>query len=126
MPAGRPSKYDPRYCDEVIGYGEQGKSRTWIAATIGVTRQTLGAWEQEHPEFLHSMAMASMLSQKWWEDAGQIGMVGGEISAPIWSRSMAARFPAEWREKTLMGSDPENPLPAGVVVRLVKTDATDG
>lgn len=99
-PVGRPSTYDPAYCEQVIGWGREGKSRTWIAATIGVTRQTLGNWEQAHPEFLHAMALAKGLEQLWWEDAGQSGMLMQGFGSSVWSRSMAARFPDEWRENS--------------------------
>jgi hypothetical protein len=36
---------------------------------------------------------------------------------------MAARFPNDWREKTLLGSDPDNPLPDSFAVKLVKPRA---
>lgn len=116
MERGRPTSYDAAYCERVIEYGKQGKSRTWIAAELGCTRQTLGNWEQANPDFLHAMEISNARAQQWWEDAGQVGMCDSTINASIWSRSMAARFPAEWREKQLVGSDPDNPLPAGVSV----------
>lgn len=99
MPAGRPSSYDPTFCDQVIAHGRAGKSRAWIAASLGVVRQTIANWESEHPEFLDAMTHAGLLAQMWWEDKGQEGMERPGFSAPIWSRSMAARFPADWREK---------------------------
>jgi hypothetical protein len=37
-------------------------------------------------------------SQLWWEDAGQNGMTADKFNASVWSRSMAARFPDDWRE----------------------------
>ena len=38
------------------------------------------------------------LSQRWGEDAGQDGLTGA-VNAALWSRSMGARFPADWWEK---------------------------
>jgi len=98
MPGGRPTSYDPSYCDKVIEWGRQGKSKAWMAAEMGVVRVTIDNWANAHPEFLDSFTLAMELSQQWWEDAGQTGMIENSISAPIWSRSMAARFPADWRE----------------------------
>jgi len=46
------------------------------------------------------MEIAMHHSQLWWEDAGQNGMMDKSIDASIYSRSMAARFPADWREKS--------------------------
>jgi hypothetical protein len=100
MPAGRPSSYDPSYCDKVIEYGKAGKSITWMAATIGVTRQTFFNWADTHPEFLDALTRAKELAQLWWEDAGQMGMTSDKFNSSVWSRSMAARFPEDWREKT--------------------------
>jgi hypothetical protein len=98
--AGRPTDYDPAYCDDVLDYGEQGKSRAWIAATIGVSRQTLHNWEAANPQFLDAMTRARDLAQKWWEDAGQVGISADKFNGSVWSRSMAARFPDDWREVT--------------------------
>lgn len=100
MPAGRPSTYDPAYCDQVIEWGKLGKSRTWMAAQIGVARKTIYEWESSFPDFCDAMTCAMALSQAWWEDAGQDNMLQTGFSASAWSRSMAARFPEDWREKT--------------------------
>lgn len=99
MPAGRPSLYDPKYCNEVIAMGKQGYSVVEMAAEIGVARNTLETnWPAAHPEFLEAFTHAMQCSQAWWERTGRVGMVENNISAPIWSRSMAARFPRDWRE----------------------------
>jgi len=99
-PGGRPTDYDPAYCAKVIEWGRAGKSRAWICAELGVVRNTLKNWEAAHPEFLIAMERALIEAQRWWEDSGQSGMFTREFNAPIWSRSMAARFPDDWREKS--------------------------
>lgn len=98
-PGGAPTKYDPLFCEMVIAAGKEGKSRAWIAAHLQVARQTLHNWEKEHPEFLDAMEKAHNLAQAWWEDAGQTGMRQEHFKAAVWSRSMAARFPEDWREE---------------------------
>lgn len=99
-PPWRPSEYDPAYCEKVMEWGRQGKSRAWICAEIGVVRNTLKNWEAAHPDFLIAMEYAKLAEQQWWEDAGQGGMVMPGFGASVWSRSMAARFPDDWREKS--------------------------
>jgi hypothetical protein len=94
----RPSEYKPEYCEQVIEYGKQGKSVAWMAAELGVVKQTLYTWADAHPEFMDAFTRAKLESQRWWEDAGQTGMVAPGFSASVWSRSMAARFPEDWRE----------------------------
>jgi hypothetical protein len=94
----RPSEYKQEYCEQVIEYGKHGKSVAWMAAELGVHKDTLYEWEKVHPEFSDAFTRARLESQRWWEDAGQNGMVAPGFNASIWSRSMAARFPEDWRE----------------------------
>jgi hypothetical protein len=94
----RPTTYDPAYCDRVVEYGKQGKSVAWIAAELEVHKDTLYEWVKVHPEFSDAMTRARLESQRWWEDAGQTGMLTPGFGASVWSRSMAARFPDDWRE----------------------------
>lgn len=98
MAGGRPTKYDPAFCDRVIELGDTGASIAEMAYECGVCRNTLKAWMDEHEEFLTAITRATLASQVWWERAGRVGMIENNISAPIWSRSMAARFPDDWRE----------------------------
>jgi hypothetical protein len=99
MTAGRPSLYDPSYCERVIELGREGLSVVEMAAEIGVARNTLEVnWTEEHPQFLQAFTQAKQLSQAWWERTGRTGMLTKGIDGGIWSRSMAARFPADWRE----------------------------
>lgn len=104
MPAGRPTDYRPEYCEAVIEFGRMGKSLTWMAAELGIAKSTLQLWEKDIPEFSAAMTQARAHSQKWWEDAGQDNMLmapgQGTFNASVWSRSMAARFPEDWREKS--------------------------
>lgn len=96
----RPTDYYPELCGKVVEWGKQGKSRAWIADEVGVVRTTLKNWEARYPDFLEAMERAKLGEQRWYEDAGQMGMFSKEFNASIWSRSMAARFPDDWRETT--------------------------
>jgi len=101
MTGGRPTGYDPAFCDRVIELGKTGASVVEMACEIGVHRNTLETlWPAAHPEFMEAFAYARQCSQVWWERKGRVGMEksGQEFQASIWSRSMAARFPHDWRE----------------------------
>ena len=83
---------------------------------IGVGRTTLeDLWPETYPDFKLALEMARIASQNWWESTGRDGMLKKNIDSSIWSRSMAARFPKDWRESKLLGSDPENPLPSNTI-----------
>jgi hypothetical protein len=96
--AGRPTEYDPAFCDLVVEWGAAGKSLTWMAAELDVSRECVYEWGRTHPEFSDALTRARAKSQKWWEDAGQTAMMLPGFSGSVWAKSMAARFPEDWRE----------------------------
>lgn len=104
MPAGRPSTYKPEYCEAVIEMGRKGYSVVEMAAEIGVHRSSLeAAWPEAHPEFSEAFTQAKQLSQAWWERIGRDNLLvpqGMSFQGTVWSRSMAARFPHDWRESS--------------------------
>jgi hypothetical protein len=125
-PGGRPTDYRPEYCELVIEYGKQGKSVAWMAAELGVAKQTLQNWCDAFPEFLGAFTRSRLESQRWWEDAGQANMLlapgQGTFNASVWSRSMAARFPEDWREKSgveLTGANGGPVAVTGIAIELV-------
>lgn len=100
MPAGRPTTYSTEFCDAAIEMGKQGKSLTYMAAEFDVSRECIYEWARVHPEFSDAIARAKAHSQKWWEDAGQVALSQPGFNASVWSKSMAARFPDDWRDNT--------------------------
>ena len=97
---GRPSKYDPSYCDLVIDLGAVGKSKAQIAAAIGVSRTTIDSWALLHPEFLDALKSAYDLALSWWEDAGQINMLRQGFNATAFIFQMKNRFREDYRDVT--------------------------
>lgn len=97
---GRPTEYKPEYCEQVIAWGAQGKSITWMAGMLDISRECIYEWMRVHPEFSDAIARAKAKSQVWWEDTGQQAMFSKEFNAGVWTKSMAARFPEDWREKS--------------------------
>jgi transposase len=125
-PVGRPTLYDPKYCEEVIALGKIGKSTEAIGAILGVGTKTLYNWRDQNPEFLHALELAKEFELQWWEDIGQTHMIenkeSDKLNASIWSRSMAARFPKKYRESVkqeVTGADGA-PLLSGIQVSFVK------
>lgn len=125
-PVGRPSLYDPSFCDEVVSLGRKGKSVEQIAAILNVSLRTMYSWRDAHEEFLHALDDAKTYEQAWWEEQAAAYMVENKesdrLNASLWSRSMAARFPKKYRESTkteITGADGA-PLLSGINVTFVK------
>lgn len=127
-PVGRPSLYDPKYCEEVITLGKLGKSVEQIASILDVSLRTMYSWRDAHEEFLHALDDAKTYEQAWWEEQAAVYMVENKesdrLNATLWSRSMAARFPKKYRESVkqeITGADGA-PLLSGIQVTFIKPE----
>lgn len=118
----RPTKYDPAHCDTVVELGALGKSKAQMAAALGCDRASIDRWGDEHEEFCSAIARARDLAMAWWEDQGQTGMwqspEGEKLNPQLWSRSMAARFPDDYRESNKVELTGKNggPMQAQVII----------
>jgi hypothetical protein len=99
-PGGRPSKYDPAFCERVIAMGSEGKGVAEWASAFGVAKGSIYAWKDQHPEFLDACMRAETECQSWWENAGRIGMVSDKFNATVWQKNMNCRFRDDWRDQT--------------------------
>ena len=109
-PGGRPTKYDPSVCDEVIELGRQGKGKAQIAAALGIRRSTLHAWETDEskPEFSDAIREAQALSEAWWMDQGQEALRDREFNHALWYMNMKNRH--GWRDKQEHTGDAKRPI----------------
>ncbi|MCB0739208.1 MAG: hypothetical protein KDC92_16985 [Bacteroidetes bacterium] len=98
---GRPTDYDPSYCERLIKHMESGLSYEAFAGELGVAKQTIYNWEKAHPEFLDAKRVGASKSQLFWEKAGVHGMfMGGKdnpFNATVWVFNMKNRF--GWRDR---------------------------
>jgi hypothetical protein len=115
---GRPSKYDSAYCEQVVELGKLGKSRWAIASELGITPSNLKEWEAVHDDFQTALAIARQDSLAYWEALAENHMIetpgGPKINTGLWSRSMAARFPEQYRENSKMEVTGKNEGPIEV------------
>lgn len=58
MPAGRPSKYDPAYCEQARKLCRLGATDLEIADFFGVSVTTLYRWKNDKPEFCEALKEA--------------------------------------------------------------------
>ncbi|MEO0498933.1 MAG: hypothetical protein AAF205_00045 [Pseudomonadota bacterium] len=111
---GRPSKYDPAYCDQLEAFCADGLSVTAFAGHIGVSRSTLTNWTDEHPEFLAAVERAKAKRALAWELMliNTVRTGKGGTSAIFGVKNTA---PDDWKDKT------ETEHSGAVETRLVYT-----
>lgn len=80
-PVGRPTKYEPRFCDEVMADMAEGYSLTAFAGKIGVSRGTLNEWAEAHPEFSEAVSRAKAARLRKWEALG-LGVAANGSGGP--------------------------------------------
>jgi hypothetical protein len=99
-PVGRPTKYKEEFCEKVIELGKQGYSKAMIAATLDIARDTLDEWIDSIPEFSYAMKRALTHAQFWWESTAQENLKNNQFNSPLWSKSMPARFPKDYSDRS--------------------------
>lgn len=96
---GRPSKYKPEYCEAMIDLAKLGKSFAQIAAEFDVGRATLDDWTRDHADFADARARAEVHAQAWWENKAQDNLSSRDFNAPVWKKSVEARFRKDYTER---------------------------
>lgn len=127
MPAGRPTKYKPEFCDLVEGEGEDGNTLAAMAVACDVDRSTINDWMEKHPEFSRAVKRGLLKAQVWWEQKGKEGAMGGidGFNATSFIFNMKNRFKDDWRDKHDFNHESEDGSMTPTVVErvIVKPDA---
>lgn len=138
MAAGRPAKYKKEYCEEIIEYFTQPRTKKVkveeisskngkridkyetqanefpqladFAHKIGVDRATLWRWTEEHEEFRNAYKKAKELQESWLVENGFKGLTNPAFTI------FAAKNICGWRDKKEIEMDGE------VKVRMIDGD----
>ena len=98
---GRPTKYEPEFCERVIEFMSKGYSKEACAGELEITKDTLYQWEKAHPDFSDSLKAGLELSRKFWEKTAIENIVynqkGKKADAVLWIFNMKNRF--GWTDK---------------------------
>lgn len=110
---GRPTSYDPKYCDELMEFMAQGYSYEAFAGKISVTVGTLYEWEKANKDFSEAKELAFAKNRIFWEGLGINNIINktdsesfGEgfskstsrsLNSSVWVFNMKNRF--KWRDK---------------------------
>lgn len=98
LPVGRPSKYDPAFCDTVIEKMGEGYSFTAFCGHIGIAKDTGYNWVKEHDLFSDAVKRARAKRLLFLETRlFNAGMPPAQITATIFALKNADR--EEWTDK---------------------------
>jgi hypothetical protein len=124
VPAGRPTKYDPKFVKVAEKLAAFGATDAEMAAAFDVDVRTLYRWRNEHEEFCHSLKAGKEIADErverslyqraigYEQDEVKIFMPAG-AEKPVYAPNIAKitphttaaifwlknRRPAEWRDK---------------------------
>ena len=96
---GRPTKYDPAMCEKVVELMSEGYAKVEVAVALGITRETLNAWDNDStkPEFSDAVRLGEEASEAWWMTKGRVNLENREFSATLWYMNMKNRH--GWRDR---------------------------
>jgi hypothetical protein len=95
-PVGRPTEYQPEYCELVIEKMGQGYSLTAFAGSIRVAKETVYRWIKEYSEFSDAVSRAKPARLTSLETKLLRSRKGAETTAAIFALRNAD--PDEWRD----------------------------
>lgn len=123
----RPTKYDPAFCERVIELSKDGASLLECAHEIGVVKQTLLNWAEEHDEFLDALTRAKAARQIWWERVHRSCALTGQGNAASIQFGLKNIAPEEWAEKFDLnhGGQADNPVVHRIERKIVRPDNRD-
>lgn len=93
---GRPSEYDPIYCEQVIEIMSRGLSLTAFAGSIRKSRDTVYQWITAHREFADAVSRARSARTLALEEKLLRSRKGAETTAAVFALKNAQ--PDEWKD----------------------------
>ena len=97
MPAGRPTSYDPSFCDRAIDLLKVGASIEELSLEFDVDYSTVYQWMEDNPEFSQAVKKGREFSKAWWMRRGRIDLENDKFSPTLWYMNMKNRF--GWADK---------------------------
>lgn len=96
---GRPTKYEPKYCEMLVQHMAEGASMTSFAAEIDVARSTLNEWAAQFPEFSEAIKRGKAKCAAWWERIARTNAVTGNGNATLVVFGLKNMAAEDWRDK---------------------------
>lgn len=96
---GRPTKYKPEYCQQLIDWMKAGNSFWTFASTIPCTIDTISRWSMEHKDFSEAKKIGRVHEQKWWDDLHRRAAATGEGNPTMIVWAQKNKFPKYYKER---------------------------
>jgi hypothetical protein len=122
MPGGRPTLYDPAYCEEARTFLKDGYSTAALAGKLGVAVSTVSLWIETHPEFSEAVKVGRAGAVHWWEERARHLAMTGEGNATAVVFGLKNRAAAEWKDMSYSKHGGEN----GEAIKLEVSWASNG
>lgn len=102
---GRPSLFDPSYCDMVIEHMAKGHSLTSFAGVISCDPRTVTRWaseadDQSKPAFCHAVKVGRAKAVIWWEERARAVASGEDGNATMVIFGLKNRAKDDWADMT--------------------------
>lgn len=107
-PIGRPSKYDPAFCEMLLDHMWKGNSFQSFAAELGVSIDTIYEWAKVHTDFSESKKQGQGFEIAYWERILRGGAQGSlkDFSATATIFALKNKAPAFYRDKIHVDANP--------------------
>lgn len=121
MSGGRPTKYLPEYCEQVIEHMACGATLTSFAAEVNVARSTINEWIDNHPEFREATGIGKAKAAAWWEKVNR-GLATGEKEGNATSTIFGLKnlAPEDWNDRKDLNLNHAGNVRHEVVRRIVE------
>ncbi len=104
--SGQPTKYDPKYCKQLIAEMQKGITFSGFCGKIKVSKTTAYDWVDKHKEFKAAKGVALNCHAYWCDKEMIKGMWGGKSFNPtVWIFLMKNMH--GWRDKMEISEYPE-------------------
>lgn len=124
---GRPTKYDPAFCEIVIEVMEKGYSKEAVAGHLKIAKDTLYQWERAHKDFSDALKLGVELSRAFWEkmalDYLTHTKTSKQLNSTVWIFNMKNRF--NWTDKQETKTEEVNPKKKTFAFTLDKPPASE-
>ena len=112
---GRPTKYDPAFCEIVVECMSKGFSKEAVAGHLHIHKDTLYEWIKKYPNFSDAINIGVELSRLHWEGTAIdyktfTQKSGKRIEATTWIFNMKNRFGWTDKKEVLTEEKPQRNL----------------